>query len=483
MYYYNENGAKVGPIRGSEFKQCVRQGIITSETRVEDRNGNTGFARNVPGFPFNETELRSSGTSTVILPPITAANPFVTPLSRVRQRILENVPPPPPIWEKMLSAMASLIKSLVDIVGSIVALILVLLLCGVVVIVLLNVFYVTQPGFVPPKWLEPVMFLNPHRPDSDKKDDEVVDVPIVASDISTVADESPLIASSEPLPNQTTQEDFRVPATPVETPDEKAEREREEENKSQIADEERRMKLREMLARAVNLEAEIRRNGFDNRGITGNFDFDRGLQAFVQYGSATLEYNLNEAQANRRRVNQFDDAGRERADAAINGIQAIIRRAQEEIAGKVFIGQYTCSSDGGNNLGGGNSRVTMSFSMPITPSTLPNVEDILLPHPDVTLTSISCGRTGNVDLSISGSTPRIGELVSDSRNYRARVGFTNLRSTGGQYSTPSAEVLRIEFFRVGTPPVQRQSQVSQPGTPGFVPRQDAWRPGQQTTPP
>jgi len=53
-HYYNENGERVGPIRGRDLKQLAQQGVITPSTRVEDENGRTALAKNVTGLPFYE---------------------------------------------------------------------------------------------------------------------------------------------------------------------------------------------------------------------------------------------------------------------------------------------------------------------------------------------------------------------------------------------------------------------------------------------
>jgi len=51
-YYHNENGEKIGPIRGKELKQLATHGTITPETFVEDENGRTALAKNVTGLTF-----------------------------------------------------------------------------------------------------------------------------------------------------------------------------------------------------------------------------------------------------------------------------------------------------------------------------------------------------------------------------------------------------------------------------------------------
>lgn len=77
-HYYNDNGEKIGPVRGRELKQLAMQGTITPETRVEDENGRTALAKNVTGLPFYET--RQSESSSVLLPPTAEPNPFTAAL-------------------------------------------------------------------------------------------------------------------------------------------------------------------------------------------------------------------------------------------------------------------------------------------------------------------------------------------------------------------------------------------------------------------
>ena len=50
-HYYNENGEKIGPLRGRDLKQLAQQGTVTPNTRVEDENGCTALAKNVTGLP------------------------------------------------------------------------------------------------------------------------------------------------------------------------------------------------------------------------------------------------------------------------------------------------------------------------------------------------------------------------------------------------------------------------------------------------
>ena len=106
-HYYNENGEKIGPIRGRDLKQLAQQGTVTPNTRVEDENGRTALAKNVTGLPFYEAkrsgiappkvaqpEKAPSEPSSVMLPPSAEVNPFVVPIPTVNQTAPQSVPVP-----------------------------------------------------------------------------------------------------------------------------------------------------------------------------------------------------------------------------------------------------------------------------------------------------------------------------------------------------------------------------------------------------
>jgi len=121
-HYYNERGEKIGPIRGREFKQLARQGTITSDTRVENARGQTAFAKQVKGFPFDETESETTSTAEdweeqdfeqlrddferlqeeqeqqqvaqnmAPLPPPAEENPFTAPMPEVQRPVAQSEP-------------------------------------------------------------------------------------------------------------------------------------------------------------------------------------------------------------------------------------------------------------------------------------------------------------------------------------------------------------------------------------------------------
>jgi len=57
LYYYNENGEKVGISSTEEIKSLVARGIITPQTSMETAAGRKGLAGQMPGlFPATQTE-------------------------------------------------------------------------------------------------------------------------------------------------------------------------------------------------------------------------------------------------------------------------------------------------------------------------------------------------------------------------------------------------------------------------------------------
>lgn len=82
-YYYNENGERVGPIRGRELIRFVQKETITQETFIEDETGRIDLAKNVKGLKFPET-TQSQPTPPLEPNPFTDApptepNPFAIP--------------------------------------------------------------------------------------------------------------------------------------------------------------------------------------------------------------------------------------------------------------------------------------------------------------------------------------------------------------------------------------------------------------------
>ena len=82
-YYYDENGEKIGPIKGRDLNRLAKEETITPETRVEDENGRTALAKNVKGLPFYEARESES-------------NPFSGDMSSVIAPLPPDQPIPPP---------------------------------------------------------------------------------------------------------------------------------------------------------------------------------------------------------------------------------------------------------------------------------------------------------------------------------------------------------------------------------------------------
>ena len=76
-----------------------------------------------------------------------------------------------------------------------------------------------------------------------------------------------------------------------------------------------------------------------------------------------------------------------------------------------------------------------------------------------------------ISFSVNGSTTSIAGLRDSIGSYRARVWFTNLRTSGNEAWSPNADILRIEIVRTGTPP----PGASHPSNPDGTETADASR--------
>ena len=70
-FYYDNDGAKQGPVTDGQLKGLAKQGIITPETVVETEGGKTAPARKVKGLTFVETVTETSATDAPAEPKIT----------------------------------------------------------------------------------------------------------------------------------------------------------------------------------------------------------------------------------------------------------------------------------------------------------------------------------------------------------------------------------------------------------------------------
>ena len=170
------------------------------------------------------------------------------------------------------------------------------------------------------------------------------------------------------------------------------------------------------LTGAVSLREELQKSGFNVNDVS----------SYVQFGTAELRDNLRQAAS-----------ALDRAEAEVN-----IRTAQAEIAQKVFYAEYTYSAPENSARSDGDRII---FTMVIqTEFTASRVDAILFPKPDVT-GELGSSRSGTV-LAVRGTVGSIRELISENRNYRAKIWFTNLRSA--VQGSASANVAKIEIVKV-----------------------------------
>lgn len=172
--------------------------------------------------------------------------------------------------------------------------------------------------------------------------------------------------------------------------------------------------------RALDLDQELRRSGF-----VGNYYFASNLRNFVQYGSDTLRSKLNDANSNRRNINQFDDTEIRKADADVAKAEADIKAALAEIAGKTYYKDFSYEPRNSTNHGDGTSGFRMKID---TGFRHPKLGEVTL-IPGVRMTSREQGSyvPHGIELNIDGNTVGIGKLVNDKDKYNIRLWFTNLR--------------------------------------------------------
>jgi len=409
-YYYNENGERVGPIRGRDLKQLARQGVVTPETKVENAQGHTAVAINVKGLTFLEPsqphaepsdstiqsnplpETKSSledivetleeqdfeqlrenferlqkqqeqqnipaSTPPPVEPnPFTAAmpaeqNPFTAPLPK--PVVPKNKPtkpksvPPSTVDENKGSIWITIIGALI---------ILFVGWMGWRVIAAFSVDPVVLPAVQEAEEVKPVV--PPPIDQADQEPEPVVNPPIEA------ATEEPPAVFPLPVPDRTRPIRENVPPSPIV----------------------------QVPPPAPNREVEV----IDLR--KRNF---RNLDEFVQYVTSERE--------------------------------------------KTFLGEYTYSvaapQRGGNN-------VLQSFTMRISSRFAPQrVSGIPVSFPDNPGVS---GRAVNdqnfLALSVSGNADGVAELYrhANSGNYRALVSFRNFRQTN---NIRTAEVVKIEIVKI-----------------------------------
>jgi len=205
---------------------------------------------------------------------------------------------------------------------------------------------------------------------------------------------------------------------------------------------------------AVDLDAEIRRNGFSDYPTSfRNMDF-------VIYGTKMLEKDLDDAKKELERT-QFN---KEVARAEVDAVKRKIDTKRAEIRQKVFFlgaEKYSVSDvvDDGDD-----SSFTMGIrgEAPETYGirfTFPKgiAKEVVLPIQGVNVDK-AVPSLGFIPSAISfrviGSADSLNELVSNKDNYRVHVWFNNFRCGDAEsYSTtnnlnPLADVLKIEIVKV-----------------------------------
>ncbi|MCL2710957.1 MAG: SUMF1/EgtB/PvdO family nonheme iron enzyme [Planctomycetaceae bacterium] len=463
-YYFNENGEKVGPIRGRDLKQLAQQGTVTPDTRVEDENGRVVLAKNVTGLTFleaTESEMVSFASSTVILPPSAEPNPFTA--IPVAQNPFAAVPP---VLEKPFAVhtpkanpqkvavpiagenrksfgatMASTMRSLMSLIASMTGFVLVLLLCGMVVIVLINLFYATQPGFVPPRWLEPVLFLNRAEPQDNGGS--------VSKDV-VIEQEADAPQEEQQRGNTGDGGDGESDSGGgggAETGGQNGQREPDGQTERDT-----RLRRDTQVSRSIRMD-----DGFHIvRGFNSGYPWDRSDA--VAYGRAVLHAEL------RRTATELADTLRnqfvnpEPFQAAVVTVQGNIRAERDRIAKQAFFWDRTWSR---SNLVVDLPNDKASFTMTIDVGFVISgkeqgiVEEIsLFPTMGITVTEARSNSNDRIVLNLSGSAASIQELWENQSSYQFRVWFDNMRYNrdvpssheGTSWSYVRANVLRMEIF-------------------------------------
>ena len=294
-YYYNENGEKIGPIKGGELKQLALQGVVTRETWIENEAGMSLLAGKAEKLTFSETAKfkrtpKRTGLSLDEIyvgklqpddtdetnpfaagPPLADTSFTTTPsvrvdqfaafMSRTNQPVPQRVPVPVPVP----AAKGSMSSWLVAIVGIVV----VLAVGGTIVYLFLN-----SPPPLEPAPQPPPPFLPQPEPEPEPQPPPVPE------------------PEPEPEPRPT------------------------------------RPEIIAMLENAVDLRSEIRESRFDHTNDWSGVP--EGLRDFVQFGNAKLKESLEVE----KKLSQ--DPFNQGAKRRLKGIEEVIKERQEAIAKKVY---------------------------------------------------------------------------------------------------------------------------------------------------
>ena len=168
---------------------------------------------------------------------------------------------------------------------------------------------------------------------------------------------------------------------------------------------------------------------------------------FAKYGSPGLKNSLDDARGKLNRANATEKAA---AQAELDRIERQIKVAQDKIAQTNFIGEYTFSISSGlgneiKDLGSGKFGVEVVIWMHITDRMVNKVNPSF---PSELNVKVEGGKSesGAIYLSITGNADDIQKLVRGADNYRVKVWFNRLRTTGTSFNMPSADVTRIDFI-------------------------------------
>ena len=453
--YTNENGERVR-VTGGQLKGLAQKGLITPDTiveLVEPEQRRPRPARKVIGL-FPETappkaktesdEAVSSEESSVLLPPKpaepTAPDPFNrnVPLAPSPFKpagttgsdpFNRNVPMPPPsggsfgeFFVSMTEIFVSTAKATMSFISGAFGLITALILTVSVLVVLYNLVVVT--GTIPPPpaghWLERIIFFDishiRSRQQEEPENDPVA--PPVGQQI-----EEPIAPEQRPPPQNTRQERPVVNPTDV-VPTQ-------QEFPTDVA------RRQELLASAVHIDTAL-----DATGFSGN----NAMRNLANFGNSRMQAEFRQAYNTWNNASPFD---KEAARVELDRVRARIASLTRTIASSVFFGDWTYSTSD-LVVGGNESSFTMTINTGFNPSRFRSLEirDTVLRFPQGVTATVSGFSSSRISLHMRGDTNAIRNMVERSNSYRARVYFTNFRSSAVP-STPTgtssilAEVLGI----------------------------------------
>ena len=241
------------------------------------------------------------------------------------------------------------------------------------------------------------------------------------------------------------EEDAKIAAAKAEQDRIEAEQRRQAEARrmaeaQRLAEQRRIEEERRKAAEPVNLMDEFRRSGFDSAPF--GLGYSPNVNDLVRYGNDRLKSRLNSAQSHPDMRDPFKKA---EAEARVRAVEAEIAIVQAEIARKIFF--YECAYDANDR----NVKVygnTSSCKITIWPPFIDRLGNAKpsFPIPNITVDATEIGRSfGNIEISVTGSTDSIRELVRNKDNYLTRIYFANLRYR--DHVKSGADILKIEIVK------------------------------------